>query len=48
MRLFRNYWNFVGKFFLKFNYQIPTTFGLLLVYKDYKKIYKYTSKFTNK
>ncbi len=48
MRLIKNYWSCIGNFFSKLNYQIPTTFGLLLVYKDYKKIYKYTSKFTNK
>ncbi len=48
MRLIKNYWSCIGNFFSKFNYQIPITFGLLLVYKDYELIYKNTNKYTNK
>ncbi len=47
MRLIKNYWSYISNFISKFNYQIPISIGLLLVYKDYELIYKNTNKYTN-
>ncbi len=35
----QKYLFYITNFFSKFNYQIPITFGLYSVYKDYEKIY---------